>query len=260
MDVEEIRDILKDVGDKLDLDMEIIEYLIRDIVFSNRFIIIELEDDFDKSISQEFYQYFDDSKVMLANSADDFPSDISSDDCVFAISNSGEDSGTIDLVKRAKSKKAYVYVLSSNFQSALASMADSFIHIKDSSNFKENALLLIDTIKTRINYYYGSDEYQLDGSQPLNIMVWRERASIPRVGKPVSSHFEKKSMSRHNKIFLAFSLIVVAVLVLAYFAIKFILESYFPGVYQFLWDYGWLLSALLMVLIIVFGLFGDRIF
>lgn len=208
--VEEMKNDLEDTGDILDLDMEIVNSLMYDSLYSKRFFILELEGD--EKISEDFYDSFE-----LIKSESDFPSDISSEDCIFVISKSGEDSATIDLVKYAKSKKAYVYVMSSESKSVLALLSDKFIHIKDYDNFEEYGKLFLNTYNHRRHFYFESNEYRLDEPKPLHIGDPAFNISASRVFDNNNSHFTKKRFRKKMKAFILISLalLLIGVLIMA---------------------------------------------
>lgn len=185
------------------VDFDVINYLINDIYHSKRFFIIDIESDEPYSI--DFYQKLQENKhvdVTLITSTNEFPSDCCEDDCILVISNSGDNYQTVNFVKTAKSNGSYIYLISSNSNSELASLSDDYIHIYPNS-FEEHVKLYLKSVLNGVIFFNSQiDDYldkELSGPQPLNILAPLEREEKMRE----HSHFRaQKVFSSGNRMLM----------------------------------------------------------
>ena len=237
-DINDLRRELRDLGERLDIDTDIIEHIIRDAGYCDGFYILYTEGGRDDGESEglaalfgpsEMTDYFimqlrkvkhrQSESVELVKSKSQFPEGCSDRDCVFAISKSGEDSQVIDMTRTAKSKGALAYVMTSNNSSELAGLADDLICIRDEDNFEEYGEMFLKTTIHRLFYYIESEEHVLDGPAKIGIAENMELAKIERV---VTTDYESPFLKRNNRnhtiamVILALLIIIPCILILIF--------------------------------------------
>ena len=238
MDVEEIRAELSNLEEKLNIDSEIIEYIIRDTVFAERIFIYESKRHPSSQLKDLLERIEgDDSRrhVVMVSDENPIPSDCSEYDCFLVITESGEEESIIKMVETARENDTYVYAFCSNLQSRLASISDSFVYIPDSPDFEENAQLFFTVTAKRLHYFVEMSEYELDGPPKLSILAPLTQAERVRDGR-YSGHIkarkspeEKKEFVKDLAVMIIFGLILLALFYGAVFLIQ-----YFFGIP--IWD------------------------
>lgn len=228
MNLNEIEKEIGEIGDMLDLDMEIVDHLIQDMIFSKNFFVIDFEG-YD-AISQEFisnldifeldrFNSDDENKIIKAVHNEKEVSKISSNDCFLVISKSGEDNDTIKIVKKAMSKKALVYVLSTDRRSNLALNAYDFIRIKSDDDFRMELDMFFKMIISKLHYIFESDFFVVDVPPVLDKNA-HDRFLEEKLASSgyVSPLFKRKSKKKNFKSVLKWILsLCVCILFLALF-------------------------------------------
>jgi hypothetical protein len=237
-DINDLRRELRDLGERLVIDTDIIEHIIRDAGYCNGFYIIYTEGGRDDGGAEglgalfgpsEMTDYFimqlrkvkhrESESVGLIKSKSQFPEGCSDRDCVLAISKSGEDSDAVDMTRTAKSKGALAYVMTSNNSSELAGLADDLIYIRDEANFEKYGEMFLETTIHRLFYYIESEEHVLDGPVKIGIAENMELAKIERV---VTTDYESPFLKRNNRnhtiamVILALLIIIPCILILMF--------------------------------------------
>lgn len=215
MDVEEIRNEIEALCERLDLDPDIVERVNQDIAYCDNLYIIEI--DSDGNLGRLF------PKVTAVKSKSEFPSHITSMDCIVAISKSGDDPDSIKLVRYAKSKGGLVYVISPNPKGELALLADQFILIKETPHFEDNVRSFLLTVSDRIQYYIESEEYLIDSSHPLDIGEYHRREKIKRVSETTyeSPFLKRQHDKRANAFERAFSIKNIIIIMIVSYVISY---------------------------------------
>lgn len=229
MNVEEIRAELQMLENKLDIDVDIIEYLIRDIFYADKVHIIgsescsEIVDDFIFKLK---------SNISEKRIEGDSPKNKFKDThCLLLISPSGEEKNLIEIASAAKDKDSIIYIISSNRFSPLLSFAYQFFHIKDETNFIENTQYLLSTIYNRLEYYLNNREYAVLPPTALTTEKTKEKLNIPKNSVLVSgyrvSRLEIKQQNSGDKRLFVVIIILIWIFIFVVGYISYLLEPFF---------------------------------
>lgn len=228
MNIEEIRAELQMLENKLDIDVDIIEYLIRDIFYADNVYIIgsescsEIVDDFIFKLKSNLF-----GKKIEGDSPKNKFKDTH---CLLIISQSGEEKNLIEIASAAKDKGSIIYIISSNRFGSLVSFAYEFLHIRDESNFIENTQYLLSTVYNRLEYYLNNREYDVASPTALTKDSTKERLNIPKSSVLVSgykvSHLESKKKNSEAKWMILIIIIIMWIFIFAVFYILYLLQSF----------------------------------
>lgn len=219
MDVEEIRTQLARLEERLDIDADIIEYLIRDIFYADKFYTIgegicgDIADDFISKLKLG---------LSMKNAEKYSPKTKFKDShCILFISPSGDEEELIEIAGIAKEKDSFIYVVCSDRYSPLASFANEFIHIKDKNSFIEDSEYLLSTIYDRLEYYTNSREYAVANPHALTLESTKKLLNMPDSSvmvsnKQIVSHLEIKKQENESLIpsfLLIFFFLIILILI-----------------------------------------------
>lgn len=232
LDVEEIREELRNLEERLNIDSEIIEYIVRDIAFAERIFIYESERHPSSYLKETLENVEGDESrrnVILVSNENPIPSDCSEYDCFLVISELGEEDSLIQMVETARENETYVYAFCSNFQSKLSLISDSFVYIPDNPDFEENAELFFTTTANRLRYFVELAEYEMDGPPKLSILAPLVQPERVRKGE-YSCHIKRRASPKEKREFVKDLIIMIIfglILLALFYGIIFIIQHFF---------------------------------